>query len=244
LAATRTLVKICHVTTRFIRGGAEENVLYSCNGQAAAHDVHLVVGNDASEDFLERLDDRVTLHQVPVLQRSVSARADVLCFVRLVGLFASLRPDLVHTHQSKAGIIGRLAAAAVQVPIVVHGVHILPFVNVHPLKALVYRGLERAVAGVTDAFVDVGEEMRSGCLAAGIGSPGNHFVIRSGMDVGRFRRRAAHQWRDVLPGLDPRIEHRDSGPGPRIERRSVARVPRRIRRTGVSVSGCRAAPRR
>ena len=55
----------------------------------------------------------------------------------LVRTFRRLRPDVVHTHTSKAGILGRLAARAARVPVLVHGVHIVPFVNVGRLEARV-----------------------------------------------------------------------------------------------------------
>jgi glycosyltransferase involved in cell wall biosynthesis len=96
------------------------------------------------------------------------------------------RPQVVHTHTSKAGIIGRVAARLAGVPAIVHGVHILPFLNVGRLQRLAYLGAERAVAAVTDAFVDVSEGMRDVGLANRVGRPDRHVVIPSGMDLGRF----------------------------------------------------------
>lgn len=195
-------MKICHVITRFIRGGADENTLFSCNGQVAAgHEVHLIYGNEADEEFLAQLDPRVRRHELPALQRTISVGSELRALVGMTRLLTRLKPDIVHTHTSKAGIIGRMAAIATGVPVIIHGVHILPFVNVVRIQGFVYRQLERLVAPFTDAFVSVGEDMRKGCIEAGIGAPTKHHVIPSGMDLTRFCHRKEDNWQSVLPGL-------------------------------------------
>ncbi len=93
-----------------------------------------------------------------------------------------------------------MAAYLTKVSIIVHTVHILPFVNVSLLQAFFYRTLERLVAPLTDVFVNVGREMRDECLKAGIGSPDRHVVIPSGMNLDRFAAdlRAMTRWSDVI----------------------------------------------
>jgi len=180
-------MRIVHVITRFIRGGADENTLLTCHGQAAlGHEVHLVYG-DYHSDMVAAAGPHIRMHHLPSLVRAVRPWADVQSLWALGQLFRTLRPDIVHTHESKAGVLGRLAAAQARVPIVVHGVHILPFVGVGPVAARIYLALEKAAARVTDAYVDVSEGMRDLCLAQGLGRPENHFVVASGMDVTRFR---------------------------------------------------------
>ena len=84
-------------------------------------------------------------------------------------------------------------------PVVVHGVHIVPFVNVGRLETFVYLTAERAAQGVTHAFIDVSPGMRDLCLRAGVGAPERHHVIQSGFDVSRFRAaRRPEDWRDLL----------------------------------------------
>jgi glycosyltransferase involved in cell wall biosynthesis len=130
----------------------------------------------------------------------VSPLLDVAGFLQLVAMLREIRPDIVHTHQSKAGILGRVAAHLIRVPIVVHTVHILPFVNVSPLQAFIYRSLERLVAPLTDVFVDVGREMRDECLKAGIGTVDRHVIIQSGMNLERFSAdlRTKIRWSEVF----------------------------------------------
>jgi len=130
----------------------------------------------------------------------LSPYLDLAGFFQLVSMLHKIRPDIVHTHQSKAGILGRVAAYLTKIPIIVHTVHILPFINVSPAQAFFYRTLERLVAPLTDVFVNVGREMRDECLKAGIGNPDRHVVIPSGMNLDRFSAdlRAKTPWSEVL----------------------------------------------
>ncbi|MCW3837126.1 glycosyltransferase [Sphingomonas canadensis] len=180
-------MRIVHAITRFIRGGADENTLLTVNGQAAAgHDVHLIHG-DYHETMIAAVDPRVTLHHEPSLVRAVRPVEDLRCLRAMTRYFREHRPDIVHTHESKAGAIGRAAAWRARVPTIVHTVHILPFIGVSAPVAAVYLGIEKLAARVTRAFIDVSPGMREACLERGIGTAANHRVIESGMDIDRFR---------------------------------------------------------
>lgn len=188
-------LRIVHVITRFVNGGADENTLLTCNHQAeAGHEVWLAYGRDWTERMRGQLDPRVRAVAIPSLVREISPAKDVAALYALARLYRRVRPDIVHTHTSKAGIVGRLAALAWLPARVVHGVHILPFTSEPFLKRIVYVLLERLAALRTHAFIDVSEGMRDLCLEYALGSDTNHFVIRSGMDVERFR--------DALPADD------------------------------------------
>ncbi|GAB4232868.1 MAG: glycosyltransferase family 4 protein [Deltaproteobacteria bacterium] len=201
-------MRICHIITRLIRGGADENTVYCCNGQAArGHDVHLIHGSERDERMLERLDGRVRRYEVESLRREVSVVRDVRALAEIGRLLKRERPEIVHTHTSKAGVLGRLAAAVCRVPVVIHGVHILPFVNVGPLERIAYKGIEKFMARFTDAFVSVGEEMRASCIAENIGAANRHHVVYSGMDMEKFRKNATVDWREVLGEHEIRIEN-------------------------------------
>lgn len=192
--------RIVHIITRFINGGADENTLLSCNAQAAAgHEVMLICGADHAERMVGRLDPRVEAVIVPALVRQLMPVKDVTALFRLVRLMRRLRPDVVHTHTSKAGIIGRMAALAAPGTAVVHGVHILPFTAKRGAERFVYLGLEKLMAPATHAFINVSEGMRDECLAHAIGTPERHWVIESGMDVAKFR--DALPAEDVLSGI-------------------------------------------
>ncbi len=104
-------------------------------------------------------------------------------------MILSEKPDVVHTHSSKAGIIGRRAAWKEKVPAVVHTIHGLPF---HEYQSRMlfyfYRSCERRAAAWCRKLVCVGEVMREKALSAGVGVPEQYSVARSGMDVEAFTR--------------------------------------------------------
>jgi len=235
---TRPL-RIAHVITRLINGGADENTVLSCNHAAQrGHEVFLIHGAETRPEILEKVDARVTVVPVASLVRPISPLSDTRAFYDLTRTFRRFGTDVVHTHTSKAGILGRLAARASRVPVIVHGTHIVPFVNVGRAEKLLYLRAERAVQGITHAFIDVSTGMRDLCLEAGVGTSERHHVIQSGFDLSRFKdAQAPEDWRGLLrvrPGeprppvllmlavFEPRKRHLDF-----LERlpRIVARVP-------------------
>ena len=96
-------------------------------------------------------------------------------------------PEVVHTHSSKAGILGRAAAWHERVPVVVHTIHGLPFgPSEKPLKNLLYVLLERQAARQCHAIVSVCDAMTEQALAAGVGRAEQYHTVYSGMDVDAF----------------------------------------------------------
>jgi glycosyltransferase involved in cell wall biosynthesis len=181
-------VRIAHIITRLIRGGADENTLLSCNGQAElGHEVHLIYGLEASDAMVRRLHPAVIPHQIRALRRPLTPVSDTWAALATAALLRRIRPEIVHTHTSKAGAIGRVAARIASTPGVVHGIHILPFVNVGRAEQLAYLAAERLLAPVTDAFVNVSHGMMETALANGIGPAPKHIVVPSGMDLTQFR---------------------------------------------------------
>lgn len=181
-------MRIAHIITRLIRGGADENTLLSCNGQAEmGHEVHLIYGLEASDAMVRRLHPSVVPHQIRALRRPLKPFGDAWATLATTTLLRRIKPEIVHTHTSKAGAIGRVAARIANTPGVVHGIHILPFLNVGLAEQLAYLTTERLLAPVTDAFVDVSYGMMETALANGMGPAPKHSVVPSGMDLTQFR---------------------------------------------------------
>lgn len=215
---------IAHVITRLLRAGSEENTIATCLAQArAGHDVVLIHGTDwMRHDEIER-GPAIELVQIKELVHEVNPRKDLAATRKIAALFRRMRPAVVHTHQSKAGIVGRVAARLARVPFIVHGVHTVPFVNVTPGKRTIYLTAERIVASFTDAFINVSDGTRQLCLDHSVGRPAQHFVARSGMDISRFKHATwPAEWRRlvgvsdgeskppivlVLAALEPRKRH-------------------------------------
>lgn len=193
-------MRVVHTVTRFLKAGAEENILLSCNGQVKlGHEVHLIHGRDHSPDMLKLLDPAVKVHCTPSLIRSISPYHDIRAYRETVKLLREIRPDIVHTHTSKAGIIGRLAARRCGVPCIIHGVHMLAFTQVSSLQRLVYLFMEQIAAPCTHAFINVSKGTLEECVAHGIGERKHHYIVPSGMDVSRFRTAAPADWRTLIP---------------------------------------------
>ena len=184
-------MRVLHVITRLVVGGAQENTIASVHGLRARYgvDARLISGpTTGPEGTLEgnvQPTDPLTI--VPHLCRAVRPLDDWLAYRKLLAIFRRERPDIVHTHSAKAGVLGRFAAAQAGVPIVVHGVHgpsFGPFQG--PLANFVFRAAELAAARCTHHFVSVADAMTQQYLAAGIGKPEQFTTIRSGFDIGPF----------------------------------------------------------
>ncbi|MCK1722063.1 glycosyltransferase [Bradyrhizobium sp. 141] len=191
---------IVHVLTRFLRGGSEENTLTTCRAQAAAgHDVVVVHGRDFDPALQAEAAETVRVIEISSMVHPISPANDIAAVITMSALFRKLGAHVVHTHQSKAGILGRSAAALAKTPTVIHGVHILPFVNVGKAQELIYVAAERFCSTFTDGFINVSPSVRDICLQYKIGKPSKHFVAFSAMNVDRFKSPAPPaDWRELL----------------------------------------------
>jgi len=117
-------LRIVHVITKLELGGAQQNTLYTVEHlNRSLFEVALIAGpGGLLDEEAGQLPD-VTLRFCGELSRPIRPVADYQAFQRLRELFRELKPDIVHTHSSKAGILGRLAASAENVPVLIHTYH-------------------------------------------------------------------------------------------------------------------------
>ena len=186
-------MRIVHIITRMILGGAQENTLLTCAEQAArGHEVILLsgptVGPEGSLLDRVRAAPGLVFEQVPDLIRRPSPWHDSRADSALRRRLSELRPDVVHTHSAKAGILGRRAAAAAcPRAVVVHTIHGLPFYSgQNVFVRMLYTLLERRAARHTDRFISVCDAMTDEAVAAGIASREKFTTVYSGMDVETF----------------------------------------------------------
>lgn len=184
-------MRIVHIITRLIIGGAQENTLLSCQGQHdRGHDVTLIAGPPIGPEG--SLLDRARSYGFRVeifdeMRRAILPRKDWRTYRRLIQRLGELKPDVVHTHSSKAGIIGRWAAHKAQMPFIVHTIHGLAFTaSTSRLINAFYQMLERHTAPITHKIVCVADAMREQSLAAGIGRPDQYVTIYSGIQTEPF----------------------------------------------------------
>lgn len=191
--ATLDLVfmKIVHIITRLIIGGAQENTLLSCEGQhRLGHEVTLLTGPPLGPEGSLMYRAQQAGYRVEVLnemRRSLLPIRDYLTYHKLIDRLKDLKPDVVHTHSSKAGIIGRWAAHRAGVPKIVHTIHGLAF-TASTRKSVngFYKFCERHTAPITDNIVCVADSMRDQSLAENIGSRDQYVTVYSGMDTAPF----------------------------------------------------------
>jgi glycosyltransferase involved in cell wall biosynthesis len=184
-------MKICHVITRLIVGGAQENTVSTCIGlRALGHDVDLVIGPQTGPEG--SLYDQAKAAGVPIivveeLRRAPNPLHDLGACAALRRLFVGKRYDVVHTHSGKAGFIGRIAAKLARVPIVVHTIHGPSFYEYqNPIGNWLFRWAEQVAGACTTQFVSVADAMTEQYLAAGIGTPNRYVTIHSGMNIDSF----------------------------------------------------------
>ncbi len=182
---------ICHVITRLIIGGAQENTVLSCEGlHELGHRVTLISGPTTGPEgaLLARVRaGGYAFIEVPELVRAIRPLSDWRCRQKLIDVYRTIRPDIVHTHSSKAGILGREAARAARVPHIVHTVHGMSFNRTQPWPVReLYRRLEKHCAKFSDAIVAVADAMCDQMFAAGVCERDKLSTIYSGMEVEHF----------------------------------------------------------
>ena len=186
-------MKIVHIITRLILGGAQENTLITCRLLAEhGHEVTLITGPALGpEGGLFEQTEGVPYETIVVdrLRREINAFHDIAAYIKIKKLLAQIQPDIVHTHSAKAGILGRFAADALRRrrPYIVHTIHGLAF---HPYQSTMlnrlYIAVEKAAAKRTDRFICVADAMTEKALAAEIGAPDDFVTAYSAIDEQAF----------------------------------------------------------
>ncbi len=196
-------LRILHISTRLIQGGSQENTVLSCEGQAAmGHEVHLAYGPiygpegsyfDRANDYRGPKGERIGMHEVPHMVRQIAPIKDWRGTRELRRLIEDLKPDIVHTHSSKAGVIGRAAAWKVfkrssdHRPAVVHTIHGPPFHRYLPSwKNRIYIASEKYAAKRCHQIVSVADAMTQQFRDGGIGRDEQFITVRSGMETEHF----------------------------------------------------------
>jgi glycosyltransferase involved in cell wall biosynthesis len=183
-------VRVLHVITRLTLGGSAENTVASMvalarDGYGGRLAVGLAESDGASVDDARRRG--IALVDMPGLGREVGPR-DVAALAQLTALMRRERPSIVHTHTSKAGFVGRLAARLARVPAVIHQPHGHIFYGYYgPRRTALYVTLERLAARWTDRIVTLTERGTEEHLARGIGRRAQYRTVPSGVPTAALR---------------------------------------------------------
>ncbi len=182
-------VAVAHLITKLELGGAQQNTLFTvAHLDRTRFRPILVTGEPGPLDDAARALAGVEFHGLPDLVRPISPRRDLRALAALTDLLRRLRPAIVHTHSSKAGIVGRWAAYRAGVPIIVHSIHGFGFTPAQPavLRTLLIAA-ERATGRITTRFFSVSEANRRQGIALGLFAPERCAVVRSGIDPAAYR---------------------------------------------------------
>jgi len=214
-------MRVAHVITRLILGGAQENTVFNCVDLLRDYgdDVLLITGPPLGpEGSLVDAAQRggVPLHVIEPLRRAIHPLRDWASYRQVRRVLTDYRPDVVHTHSAKGGIIGRAAAWSLGVPAVIHTVHGAPFYAEQGAALRVFsQAAEKWAARRCHALISVADAMTDLLVAAGVAPRSKFTTIYSGMDVepllaadaqrAAVRRRLGFDAADVVVGKVARL---------------------------------------
>ena len=188
-------MKIVHIITRLILGGAQENTLITCKLLAQrGHDVTLITGpaiGPEGELFNQTRNQKYRVIVIDKMFRAICPLCDSISYLQIKKHLLRLQPDIIHTHSAKAGILGRFAAHKLKAQNpklkTIHTIHGLAF---HPYQNSLlnkfYIAMEKTAAKRTDFFISVADAMTAQALAAGIGRPEQFITAYSAIEEEDF----------------------------------------------------------
>lgn len=189
-------LRVLHPITRMIVGGAQENTMLTALHHnyhpdfSGLYEVEIVCGPQTGEEgslIEETQQQGIPLTILPEMVREISPVKDITALWKLYRLMRQKRYDIVHTHSSKAGLLGRLAAKWAGVPVIIHTVHGWSFHDQMTQKQLqVYLALEKIGHAVGHASIVVSPRDITKGVAQGIGRAEDYTLVRSGIELDRF----------------------------------------------------------
>ena len=192
--------RVIHIITRLDKGGSAETTLHIVSSlNMEKYDVFLAHGLSresnmsimekevVESDLLLAEAKGVRVFALPSLVRRLSFKNDLLAFINIYRLIKRIRPHIVHTHTSKAGLLGRLASFLARVPIIIHTPHGHVFHSYYgPVMTKVFVFAEKILSFITDKITALTNRERDEHLEEGIASIEKYVVIHSGVMLDRL----------------------------------------------------------
>jgi glycosyltransferase involved in cell wall biosynthesis len=191
--------KILHIITRLDMGGSAQNTLLSCRELCEKYEIILVHGlshesgmTDLEKQIVENGVEKakkngVKVKALPSMVRSIRPVKDFKALISLIRLIFKEKPDIVHTHSSKGGILGRMAARIAGVPHIIHTPHGHVFYgHFGPFASKIFVRVERIFSRFTDRMVALTDGEKNDYINLSVCSPEKLLKIHSGVDVNKF----------------------------------------------------------
>ena len=182
-------IKVGHIIARMITGGADENTLFTMEGlNKEKYNVDLITGEEVDESVFNKVkNNNFNIIKIKGIKWKLNFFHDPIVLIKLIKLIRKNHYDIVHTHTTKAGILGRIAARIAGVPIIVHGLHGSTFeaFDSELLNWLLFF-FERLTGRFTDAYISVSKLLSKKYIEKGIGKKKNYHTVYSGMELETF----------------------------------------------------------
>lgn len=199
-------LKVLHIITRLDKGGSAENTFLTATGlERNNYEVTLMSGpvEDPDQDRKKEIGEWGIRHIfVPELVRNISLTNDLIAFLKIYRALRKEKFDIVHTHTSKAGLLGRLAAKLVRIPIIIHTPHGHVFFGYFgSFKTKIFILLEKLASCLTDKIVALTNGEKEDYIASKVAGKEKLAVISSGIDLKRFREPSSEEKQNLKKEL-------------------------------------------
>lgn len=180
-------IKLCIIVTKLELGGAQKVAISLCQKiDLNKFEPFLICGCGGILD--KEIEGKIKVYFIKDLVREISPFKDFKALVQIYKILKQEKPDIVHTHSSKAGIIGRLGAKFADVPNIVHTIHGFSFNDTQRmLKKKLFIFFERAGAKISKYLIPVSLENIDKGLKNNIGQKEQYRYIRLGIDIDNFK---------------------------------------------------------
>lgn len=190
--------KVLRIINRLNLGGPTYNAAYLSRYLAPEFETMLVAGikedSEESSEFIVR-DMGLSPVYIPEMRREINFKNDRIAYQKIKQLIRDYKPDIVHTHAAKAGTLGRLAAASLKVPVVLHTFHGHVFHSYfNPVKTAVFKSVERYLSARSTRIIAISDIQKEElCSIHKVCKPSQTVVIPLGFDLSRFQARQAEK---------------------------------------------------
>lgn len=186
------MIRVLRILNRFNLGGPTYNAAYLTKHLSPDFKTLLVGGViDKSENSSLHILDELGVKPIiiPEMRRSISYNQDLVAYYKLKEIIQRFKPDIIHTHASKAGSLGRWAAYRANVPVIVHTFHGHVFHSYFgPAKTSIVKSVERSLAKISNSIVAISDKQKNElCSEHKITTEDKVSVIPLGFDLNRFK---------------------------------------------------------